>query len=288
MTAYPTLQMSTDRRTDCQHGEVHTDVSLDPAGVPATTLVEAAKVAEDVGFDGVWVYDHMSGVVLGRDSIHDPWPLLGAIAAATSNVVIGPLVANVTVRRPVHVANSVATLQELSGGRVLVGVGAGAGSGDPFARELAMIGERPKAAASRRAEVIDAIAIMRTTWSGGGSYQGTSTSLVDATGFGAARPPPPIIVGANGPRMCAIAGTHGDGVNLHSHEEHLEKLISIVRGAAQYRSIITVEAPMESHWISGRGRDRLAELSVDRLVLRWHGAVDPLDRLIVAGSQLAR
>lgn len=266
-----------------------TDVSLNPAGVTAASVVEAARIAESVGFAGVWIYDHMSGVALSQDSIHDPWPLLGAIAAATSEVILGPLVANVTLRRPVHVANAAATLHELSGGHVMVGVGAGAGPGDPFAREVEMIGERPKSAAIRRADVIDAIAIMRATWSGGGSYQGVSTHLDDAVGFGAADPPPLIVVGANGPKMCEIAGAHGDGVNLHSHEVDLAGLIEIVRDAAAPRSpIITVEAPMESFWVSGRGRDRLDELRVDRLVLRWHGSIDPMERLVEAGSQLAR
>lgn len=276
-------------RAKTNMGNMHTDVSLDPAGVSAPMLIDAARVAEDVGFDGVWLYDHMSGVALGQDSIHDPWPLLGAIATATSTVMVGPLVANVTVRRPVHVANAAATLQELSGGRVLLGIGAGAGPGDPFARELTMIGENPKPATKRRAEVIDAIAIMRTTWSGGGSYEGTTKRLVAALGFGSAEPAPPVIVGANGPKMCAIAGAHGDGVNLHSHEDNLANLISIVRSAAAPRTpIITVEAPMESSWISGRGRERLAELRVDRLVLRWHGAIDPIEQLVVTGTQLAR
>ena len=268
---------------------VYIDVSLDPAGISAPMLVEAARVVEDVGFDGVWLYDHMSGVALGQDSIHDPWPLLGAIAAVTSTLSLGPLVANLTVRRPVHVANAAATLQELSGGRVLVGVGAGAGAGDPFARELAMIGEEPKPAATRRNEIVDAIGVMRTLWSGGGSYEGTTMRLVSALGFGSAEPAPPIIVGANGPKMCEIAGAHGDGVNLHSHEGNLADLIAIVRSAAEVRPpIITVEAPMEFYWISGRGQERLAGLGVDRLVLRWHGAVDAIERLRAVGDQLAR
>lgn len=269
--------------------DVHVDVSLDPSGVSAPTLVEAARIAEDVGFDGVWLYDHMSGVALGQRSIHDPWPLLGAIARATSKVVIGPLVANVTLRRPAHVANAAATVQELSNGRMVVGVGAGSGPGDPFSREVLMIGEQPKPGAKRRSEVIDAIAIMRTLWSGGGSYHGTTVQLVDAVAFGAPDPPPPIVVGANGPKMCAIAGTYGDGVNLHSDEDDLAKLIWIVRDSAAPRSpIITVEAPMDSFWIAGAGRERLVDLGVDRLVLRWHGAFDPMDRLVATGAQLAR
>jgi alkanesulfonate monooxygenase SsuD/methylene tetrahydromethanopterin reductase-like flavin-dependent oxidoreductase (luciferase family) len=268
---------------------VFVDLVLDPAGVSAGSLIETARIAEGVGFDGVWVYDHMSGVALARDSIHDPWPILGAIAAVTSILMLGPLVTNMTVRRPAHAANAAATLQSLSAGRVLMGVGAGAGPGDPFSRELDMIGEQPKPAAQRRLEVVDAIAVMRSLWAGGGNYAGDSSVLHDAVGFGLADPPPPIIVGANGPKMCEIAGLHGDGVNLHSHETRLADLIGIVRASAgSGEPIITVEAPMDDHWIGGEGHSQLAELGIDRLILEWHGATDDIDRLVEAGRLLSR
>lgn len=263
------------------------DVVLDPSDVSAASLVETARMAEDLGFAGVWIYDHMSGIALGRESIHDPWPILGAIAQATSTVMVGPLVTNLTVRRPAHVANGGATLQDLSRGRVLLGVGAGAGPGDPFARELEMIGEQPRSAARRRREVLDGIAVIKSLWSGGGTYRGETALLQGAAGFGSADPAPPIIVGANGPKMCQIAGAHGDGVNLHSYESRLSDLIEIVRGSAGGRApIITVEAPMEDRWVRGAGRSQLLGLGVDRLVLEWHGATDDPARLVEVGASL--
>jgi len=262
-----------------------TDISLDPTDVAAGRLVEAAKVAEHAGFDGVWIYDHFSGATLGGGSISDPWPLLGAIAEATSRISLGPLVANVTVRHPAHIAVAAATLQDLSGGRFFLGLGAGAGPGSPFSHEMTMVGLEPEPANVRRELVSDAIEVIRRLWSGGGDFDGTHHRLRGAEGFPVPVPTPPIIVGANGPRMSRIAGRLGDGVNLHSHEEDLAGLIGIVSEAAgDGNPVITVEAPMERTWLDGPSRAGMVDLGVDRLVLRWHGAIDPVASIEAAGE----
>lgn len=265
-----------------------TDVSLDPTDVAPGRLVEAARVAEQSGFDGVWVYDHISGRTLGGASISDPWPLLGAIAVSTDRVSLGPLVVNATIRHPAHIAVAAATLQGLSAGRFVLGLGAGAGFRSSFAEELTMVGIEPEQAAVRRAKVSEAIEVIRRLWTGGGGFEGEQYSLRDAEGFAVPQPIPPIVVGANGPKMCRIAGAQGDGVNLHSHEADLAGLIAVVLDAATgRRPIVTVEAPMERWWIDGGGRSALSELGVDRLILRWHGASDALTTIEEAGERLA-
>lgn len=264
------------------------DVSLDPTDSAPGRLVEAARVAEHSGFDGVWVYDHISGRTLGGESIADPWPLLGAIAASTDRVWLGPLVTNATIRHPAHIAVASATLQGLSAGRFVLGLGAGAGPRSPFSEELTMVGLEPESASVRRAKVSEAIEVIRRLWTGGGGFEGEHYSLCEAAGFAVPEPVPQIIVGANGPKMCRIAGARGDGVNLHSHEEDLGGLISIVLDAATGgRPIVTVEAPMERWWIDGDGRSAMSELGVDRLILKWNGAKDALATIEMAGQRLA-
>lgn len=95
---------------------------VDDPGVP----LRVARAAEDAGLDGVFVYDH-----LWRD---DPPPrrpalecfaLAGAVAAQTDRIAIGTLVARATLRPPATLAASFATLQRVSGGRVVAGIGAG-------------------------------------------------------------------------------------------------------------------------------------------------------------------
>jgi alkanesulfonate monooxygenase SsuD/methylene tetrahydromethanopterin reductase-like flavin-dependent oxidoreductase (luciferase family) len=264
-----------------------TDLSLDPTDVPPGRLVEAAIVAEDAGFDGVWLYDHVSGAALGGSSSQDPWPLLGAIAVSTRRVTIGPLVANVTMRHPAHVAVASATLQDLSGGRFWLGVGAGAGPESPFASEMSMTGQEPRSAPVRRAMVADAIAAIRQLWSGGGELSNEHFPLSDAHGFPIPQPVPPIIVGANGPKMAELGGALADGVNLHSFEDDLPGLIATVRRAAAGGStVITVEAPMEPEWLEGPSNGWLRDLGVDRLILAWHGAAVGIDAIEAAGRRI--
>lgn len=253
-------------------GAVLFDVSLDPTRASPERLVEAAVVAEASGFDGIWCYDHISGSSLGGTTSADPWTLLGAVAVATERISLGTLVVNLSIRHPAHVAVAAATLQSLAGGRVLLGVGAGAGPGSPFATELGMVGLSARPDSERRRMVEEGISVIRALWSGGRSVSGNHFSVAGATGFPVPLPSPPIIVGANGPKMSRLAGRSADGVNLHSSEPDLERLIGIVRATASERTpIITVEAPMEPEFVDRAERRRMGRLGVDRLVLAWGG-----------------
>lgn len=86
--------------------------------------------AEDLGFDHGWTYDHL----MWRSLRDGPWfgclPTLTAAAAATSRLVLGPLVATPSFRHPVTFAKELMTLDDVSGGRVVCGLGSGAGGFD--------------------------------------------------------------------------------------------------------------------------------------------------------------
>ncbi len=119
-------------------------------------VAKVAAAAEEAGWDGLFVWDH---VVLDKRPgrpFGDPWILLAAAALATSRVRLGPMVTPVARRRPQQLARQVSTLDQLSGGRVVFGVGLGA----PLDAEYADFGESadPKVIAEKLDEGVDLIA----------------------------------------------------------------------------------------------------------------------------------
>src|SRR5215831_10431523 len=94
----------------------------------------AALAAEEAGFDGIWTWDHL------RDpdgpsgpGVPEALTALAALAEATRRVALGPLVLNVANRHPGLLANMAATIQTVSGGRLLLGIGAGGSKRTPYA-----------------------------------------------------------------------------------------------------------------------------------------------------------
>ena len=128
------------------------DLLLDPFGARWSDLRDAARVAVDAGFRGIWTYDHLDGRVYDAAHVLECWTLLTALAAAVPSVVVGPMVLNVANRHPAVLAAMAATLQEVSGGRLLLGLGAGAHAGSAYAASRRRSGDpcsAPPSAASR-------------------------------------------------------------------------------------------------------------------------------------------
>jgi probable F420-dependent oxidoreductase len=117
-----------------------------------------AQAAEASGWDGVFVWDHLA-FVWGPPAA-DPWVTLATIATATDRVRIGTAVTPVARRRPQILANQVATLDLLSGGRVVFGAGLG---GSPS--EFGKFGE-PTDSKLRAAMLDEGLDILRRLWSG--------------------------------------------------------------------------------------------------------------------------
>jgi alkanesulfonate monooxygenase SsuD/methylene tetrahydromethanopterin reductase-like flavin-dependent oxidoreductase (luciferase family) len=99
---------------------------------PAADLVRLAASAEASGWDGVFLWDHLHLQKALRLDVLDPWVMLGAFAQATERVRLGALVTPLARRRPWKVAKEVVTLDHLSGGRAVVGVGLGTPPDDEF------------------------------------------------------------------------------------------------------------------------------------------------------------
>jgi alkanesulfonate monooxygenase SsuD/methylene tetrahydromethanopterin reductase-like flavin-dependent oxidoreductase (luciferase family) len=120
--------------------------------------LELGQAADTAGWDGVFSWDHLA-FVWGAPS-NDPWTVLAAIATSTSRVRLGTAVTPVARRRPQVLAHQVATLDRLSGGRVIFGAGLG---GSPS--EYEKFGE-PADAHVRAAMLDEGLGLLRRFWSG--------------------------------------------------------------------------------------------------------------------------
>lgn len=94
-------------------------------------LADLAARAEAAGWDGFFIWDHVARPE-GTFPMAEPWVALTAVAMATERLRIGPMVTPLARRRPWNVARQVASLDQLSGGRVTLGVGLGVSSGPEF------------------------------------------------------------------------------------------------------------------------------------------------------------
>jgi len=97
-------------------------------------LVEVAVAAEEAGWDGMFLWDHMFRPPGQPVEVADTWISLAAVAAATGRLRIGPLITPLSRRRPQKVAREAVTLDQLSSGRLTFGVGLGVNSGGELER----------------------------------------------------------------------------------------------------------------------------------------------------------
>jgi len=163
------------------------------------------RAAEQCGFDSVWIGDHLLYEEPER-APWEAWTLLSAIAAVTERVTLGPLVACAGFHPPGLLAKMAATIDEVSGGRFVLGLGAGWNR-----REFDAFGIPYDHRVSR---FEDAFAIVRGLLAGERvTHDGRFHSVEDAVLL----PPParrtPLMIGSNGPRMLAAALPHVDAWN---------------------------------------------------------------------------
>jgi len=237
------------------------DLLLDPFGARWAEVRDAAAAAIDAGFAGIWTYDHLDGRVYDAPFVLECWTVLSALAVAAPGVTLGPLVLNVKNRHPGVLATMAATLQEVSGVRWLLGLGAGAGRGTLFAREQEAVGRTADPDPLRRAQVENCVQEVRRLW--------------QRPGFLAPDPWPPFVIGALGPKMAELAGRVGDGFNTTATHPRLRELVEIGRdaharsGRSPERFLVTVHTAFDERWLArdSPARTQLATIDLDRLIL---------------------
>jgi probable F420-dependent oxidoreductase len=181
------------------------------ADPPVSRVVETAKLAEDNGFEHVWLWDSH---VLWQEVT----PIFALMAEHTARIHMGPCVTNPATRDPTVVASSMATLNEISGGRMAMGIG----RGDSARR---VIGQPPVSIERLRwaAALIKDLAEGRAV-----DYDGTEVQLKWATGS------LPVWIAAYGPKALRLAGQIGDGVVIQLADPYLIRwFLQYVREGAE-------------------------------------------------------
>ena len=169
------------------------------------------RQAEEYGFDHAWTYDHLGW----RSLVDGPWfdavPTLTAAAMVTSRIALGTLVASPNFRHPVSFARQLTALDDISDGRFVFGVGAGAGGASFDNKVLGQPELTPRERSDRFGEFVDLLDRLLTTdhvtWSG--RYY----TAVDARNLPGCvqRPRIPFVIAANGKRSTALAARFGEG-----------------------------------------------------------------------------
>lgn len=175
-----------------------------PVGMPDPDLVVVfAQAAEELGFDSLWVGDH----ILWRTPLLEPLTLLAGVAMSTKRIKLGTGVLLLPLRQPTVLAKMVATLDYLSRGRVILGVGVGGENPKEFEACGVPLAER-----GRRTD--EGIAVLRRLWTeSSASYAGQfwRFSEVDLQPKPVQQPGPPIWVGGRSDAALRRAGRLGDG-----------------------------------------------------------------------------
>ncbi|MBB5072458.1 LLM class flavin-dependent oxidoreductase [Saccharopolyspora gloriosae] len=189
------------------------------------------RMAEEYGFAHAWTYDHLGW----RSLVDKPWfdavPTLTAAATATSTIRLGTLVASPNFRHPVHFAREVTALDDISDGRLTLGIGAG---GPGF--DTTVLGGQAPAPAGRTerfeefVELLDKILTQDNT-----SWYGEHYTAVEARRApGCVQLPRlPFVIAANGPRAMRLAARYGQGWVTTGTNEGGDDLEAWWRGVAE-------------------------------------------------------
>ena len=215
----------------------------------AQTVGRVAVEAEAAGWDALFVWDHVVHRKRDRRTFGEPWMLLTAAALATTRIKLGPMVTPLPRRRPQQVARQVATLDNLSGGRVIFG----AGLGGPIEDEYGSFGEPTDP--RLLAEMLDeGLGLLDRYWSGrpvthdGAHYRVDDVTLLPTP---VQRPRVPVWIGGYWPRRRPMRrAARWDGAiplflsALHGHPPPVEEVRELVAYLRDQRDD-GAEAPFE-------------------------------------------
>ena len=238
---------------------------------PPAEQFDLVRRVEALGFDSVWCGDHLSF----HNPIHESLTLLASYSSITTRIKLGTAVYLLALRPPAIAAKAAATLDVLSGGRLIFGVGVGGENPKEF--ELAGVEHR-----ERGARVTEAIDVVRTLWRDGpASFTGRFTRFenVSIDPKPVQRPGPPIWIGGRSDAALTRAGRQGDGwMSYVVTAERYAQSVAKIReaAAAQGRSLDRFVTAHLTFITVGADYERARSVWVERLSKRYAQDFGPL------------
>jgi F420-dependent oxidoreductase-like protein len=207
-------------------------------------IAEIARAAERAGFTSLWVMDHFIQIPqIGREweDMLESYTTLGYLAAVTERIRLGTLVTGITFRNIAHLGKIIATLDVLSGGRAMCGIGAAWSE-----REHRLYGWEFPPLRERYRRLEDALELLPLMWgTGSPGFQGRTLEVSDAICY----PRPlqdriPILIGGSGEtRTLRLVARHADACNLFGDPDNVRRKLAVLNEhcRAEERDPATIE-----------------------------------------------
>jgi len=231
-----------------------------PADTCFSSLVEISQICERLGYDSIWAFDHLAPSWSSSAKAFECWTILASLAAHTVDIKLGSLVTNVNLRHPSLLAKITSSLDNISHGRLILGLGAG----DRLSkRELTSFGYRYETLDERMMRLRETVQILRGLWvSNDFSFAGKCFRLTHARlEPKPAQPNLPIWIGGKHDKLMDLVAELADGWN--------------------YWNISREQLVTKTSYL--RGRCAHVRRSYDRIVKAWSGTVPrdcPTDELV--------
>lgn len=219
--------------------------------LPGRSWQDSARRAEELGYATLFLPDHFGDQLA-------PLPAMMSAAEATTTLNVGTLVFDNDYKHPLVLAKEIATVDQLSGGRVEFGLGSGWMKSDYDESGIAY--DAPKVRVER---FFEAVEIIRGLWSDGPvTFEGEHYRITGHDGLPKPTRPggPPVLIGGGGPRMLRFAGAHADivGINPSIHSGAIDADAARDAGADRFEQKLA--------WVREGAGDRFDDLELNALV----------------------
>ena len=241
-------------------------IQIQPEGVSVAEMRTAAKAADDMGVDSIWIWDHFYPLFGDPDATHfEAWTLLATMAADTSRAQLGTLVTGNSYRNPELLADMARTLDHVSGGRMYLAVGAGWFERDytEYGYDFGTVGSRLRQLEADLPRMKDRLAKLN--------------------------PPPvgdmPIMIGGSGEKVTLrLVAQHADSWNTFGPPENFARLSGILDDwcAKVGRNPSEIERTVAIQPDDVNDIERYTDVGADHVILMSGGPFDlaPLQTLI--------